>query len=105
MLISRELAKAFNAQIGHEFGASMQYVSIAAHFSQRQSAAAGQTVLRAGRRREAARDEVRPVFAGYEGRAAHPGDSGARRRPSRPPRRRSRPHSAGSRKSPNRSPG
>jgi ferritin len=36
VLISRELTKAFNAQIGHEFGASMQYVSIAAHFSQRQ---------------------------------------------------------------------
>ena len=36
MLISRELANAFNQQIGHEFGASMQYVSIAAHFSQRQ---------------------------------------------------------------------
>jgi ferritin len=36
VLISRELAKAFNKQIGHEFGASMQYVSIAAHFSQRQ---------------------------------------------------------------------
>jgi bacterioferritin B len=36
VLISRELAKAFNEQIGHEFGASMQYVSIAAHFSQRQ---------------------------------------------------------------------
>lgn len=35
MLISKELAKAFNAQIGHEFGASMQYVSIAAHFNQR----------------------------------------------------------------------
>ena len=35
MLISRELAKAFNEQIGKEFGASMQYVSIAAHFSQR----------------------------------------------------------------------
>ena len=35
MLISRELAKAFNAQIGHEFGASLQYVSIAAHFQQR----------------------------------------------------------------------
>lgn len=35
MLISRDLAKAFNAQIGHEFGASMQYVSIAAHFQQR----------------------------------------------------------------------
>ena len=35
MLISPELAKAFNQQIGHEFGASMQYVSIAAHFSQR----------------------------------------------------------------------
>ena len=32
MLISPELAKAFNQQIGHEFGASMQYVSIAAHF-------------------------------------------------------------------------
>ena len=36
MLISRELAAAFNEQIGHEFGASMQYVSIAAHFTQRQ---------------------------------------------------------------------
>ena len=36
MLISKELAKAFNDQIGHEFGASMQYVSIAAHFNQRQ---------------------------------------------------------------------
>ena len=35
MLISPELAKAFNTQIGHEFGASMQYVSIAAHFNQR----------------------------------------------------------------------
>jgi ferritin len=35
VLISRELANAFNAQIGHEFGASMQYISIAAHFSQR----------------------------------------------------------------------
>ena len=36
MLISRELATAFNQQIGNEFGASMQYVSIAAHFQQRQ---------------------------------------------------------------------
>jgi ferritin len=36
VLISRELNDAFNAQIGHEFGASMQYVGIAAHFSQRQ---------------------------------------------------------------------
>ena len=35
MLISRDLAKAFNAQIGHEFGASLQYVSIAAHFQLR----------------------------------------------------------------------
>lgn len=35
-MISRELAKAFNEQIGREFGASMQYVSIAAHFQQRQ---------------------------------------------------------------------
>jgi ferritin len=35
-LISPELVRAFNEQIGHEFGASMQYVSIAAHFSQRQ---------------------------------------------------------------------
>ena len=32
MLISPELAKAFNEQIGHEFGASMQYLAIAAHF-------------------------------------------------------------------------
>ncbi|MCA1560109.1 MAG: ferritin [Acidobacteria bacterium] len=36
MLISRQLADAFNAQIGHEFGASLQYVSIAAHFTRRQ---------------------------------------------------------------------
>lgn len=36
MLISKTLAKAFNQQIGNEFGASMQYVSIAAHFNQRQ---------------------------------------------------------------------
>ena len=32
MLISQPLATALNQQIGHEFGASMQYVSIAAHF-------------------------------------------------------------------------
>jgi ferritin len=36
VLISRELAKAFNQQVGHEFGASMQYVCIAAHFQQKQ---------------------------------------------------------------------
>ncbi len=35
MLISQTLATALNKQIGHEFGASMQYVSIAAHFSQK----------------------------------------------------------------------
>jgi ferritin len=35
VLISPELAKAFNEQIGHEFGASMQYIAIAAHFYQR----------------------------------------------------------------------
>lgn len=33
MMISPELARALNAQIGHEFGASMQYVVIGAHFS------------------------------------------------------------------------
>ena len=36
MLISPELAAAFNKQIGNEFGASMQYLSIAAHFQARQ---------------------------------------------------------------------
>jgi bacterioferritin B len=36
VLISRELASAFNQQIGNEFGASMQYVSIAGYFQQRQ---------------------------------------------------------------------
>ena len=36
VLISGELAAAFNEQIGHEFGASMQYISIAAHFEERQ---------------------------------------------------------------------
>jgi ferritin len=35
LLISSALAKAFNEQIGHEFGASMQYIAIAAHFYQR----------------------------------------------------------------------
>jgi ferritin len=35
VLISPELAKAFNAQIGHEFGASLQYIAIASHFYQR----------------------------------------------------------------------
>ena len=32
MLISPELANAINEQIGREFGASMQYLSIAGHF-------------------------------------------------------------------------
>jgi ferritin len=32
MLISQELAAAFNEQIGHEFGAMLQYLSIAGHF-------------------------------------------------------------------------
>src|SRR5262249_40860137 len=36
VLISGELAKAFNKQIGNEFAASLQYISIGAHFSQRQ---------------------------------------------------------------------
>jgi ferritin len=35
VLISRELAAAFNTQIGNEFGASMQYLSIAAFFRSR----------------------------------------------------------------------
>ena len=35
-MISPALVNAFNAQIGHEFGASMQYVSIAAHFRRMQ---------------------------------------------------------------------
>jgi ferritin len=36
VLISRSLAGAINEQIGNEFGAHMQYLSIAAHFRQRQ---------------------------------------------------------------------
>lgn len=36
MQIKPELAAAFNQQIGHEFGASMQYLSIAAYFQQQQ---------------------------------------------------------------------
>ncbi|CAN5366533.1 ferritin [soil metagenome] len=35
MLISSTLVKALNKQIANEFGASLQYVSIAAHFQQR----------------------------------------------------------------------
>jgi ferritin len=34
-LISPQLAKGFNEQIGHEFAASLQYVAIAAHFESR----------------------------------------------------------------------
>ena len=36
MQIKPELAAAFNQQIGHEFGASMQYLSIAGYFQQEQ---------------------------------------------------------------------
>jgi ferritin len=36
VLISKKLAAAFNAQIGHEYGAGLQYVAIAAHFKQNQ---------------------------------------------------------------------
>jgi ferritin len=36
MMINAELARAFNEQVGHEFGAGMQYVSIAAHFQRQQ---------------------------------------------------------------------
>jgi len=36
MLISKELTKAINEQIGREFGASMQYVAISAYFTRRQ---------------------------------------------------------------------
>jgi ferritin len=34
VLISAELAKAINEQVGNEYGASLQYVSIAAYFEQ-----------------------------------------------------------------------
>ncbi|HEX7796713.1 MAG TPA: ferritin [Vicinamibacterales bacterium] len=34
-LISRDLANAFNTQIGHELGANLQYIGIAAYFQQR----------------------------------------------------------------------
>ena len=36
MLISKELAAAFNKQIGHEYGAGLQYVAIAGYFRQEQ---------------------------------------------------------------------
>jgi bacterioferritin B len=36
VLIKPELAAAFNEQIGHEFGASMQYLAIAGYFQQNQ---------------------------------------------------------------------
>jgi ferritin len=35
VLISKKLAQAFNQQIANEFGASLQYLSIAAHFNHR----------------------------------------------------------------------
>lgn len=36
MLISTELAAAFNEQIGHEYGAALQYVAIAGYFQREQ---------------------------------------------------------------------
>jgi len=36
LMISPDLARAFNEQVGHELGASSQYVSIAAHFQRSQ---------------------------------------------------------------------
>jgi ferritin len=36
VLISKELAAAFNTQIGHEYGAGLQYVAIAGYFRQEQ---------------------------------------------------------------------
>jgi ferritin len=36
MLISTELAAAFNEQIGHEYGAGLQYVAIAGYFQREQ---------------------------------------------------------------------
>jgi ferritin len=36
VLISKKLATAFNAQVGREYGAGLQYVAIAAHFKQHQ---------------------------------------------------------------------
>ena len=36
MLIKEDLAAAFNLQIGHEYGAALQYIAIAAHFKQHQ---------------------------------------------------------------------
>jgi len=38
MLISRDLTKAMNAQIGHELAASLQYLTIAGHFERQQLA-------------------------------------------------------------------
>jgi ferritin len=77
VLISRNLARAINEQIGNEFGAHMQYLSIAAHFRQRQMYPAVEVVLRAGRRRETARDEVHPVSARHQSGAADSGNPGA----------------------------
>lgn len=34
MMIDQELARAFNVQVGNEFGASMQYIAIASYFKQ-----------------------------------------------------------------------
>ena len=98
MLISADLAKAFNEQIGHEFGASMQYVSIAAHFSQRQLTLLAKLFFEQADEEKAARDEVREIPARYEGRSCA---SRRFRRPSPAFRRRkprSKPRSSGSRK-------
>ena len=67
MMISQTLANAFNEQIGHEFGASMQYVSIAAHFQRSQLTLLAKLFFEQAEEERAARDEVREVPARHEG--------------------------------------
>ena len=76
MFASERLIAAFNAQIGHEMGASMQYIAIAAYFDSASAAGARELLRPPGGRRADARDEIRQV----RGRRRRPGgDPGDRR--------------------------
>ena len=86
VMISPELASAFNEQIGHEFGASMQYVSIAAHFQRSNLTLLAKLFFaQAEEEREHAMKFVQ-VPARHERRTARCRRFPRRRRRSRPPR-------------------
>ena len=71
MLISPELATAINEQIGREFGASLQYLSIAGHFHTQKLTLLAKFFFTAGGGGEDPRPEICALCSGHTGRTAH----------------------------------